>query len=299
MNRYDLPVIRGPHDVPELRQWLIRHWRPGGPLSVLDEHRFMTRNLPAAKLWWVEAETCDLLADAAPTLPTDVTLNMDDVPTPCGLAVFAHDFIGTDADPAADGRQVYVSALLWAPSNLPEVVGQPSTGISIAMFSRLVMDDGLTKQQMQWAIPDMVALDDQLQQRRQLPPTENEAFDVHGHLFAFVGRTDWLEGWTADRCIPDNPHGLDPRTVASMAEDRRLLASLWLLAKTPFVDTTTTRPSRVVARRSERKGLDPTVRVLRLGGPGTRHPSTVGTTTTINRKHSWMRSAHWRWQPYG
>ena len=298
MTRFDLPTIRGPHDVPELRQWLIKHWRPGGGLSFLDEHRFMTRNLPAAKLWWVEPETCDLLAAAAPTLPDDVTLDLDDMPTPCGFAVFAHDLVGTDANPAADGRPVTVSAILWAPSNLPPMDGRPQAGVSIALFSRLVMDDGLTPEQMTWAAPDMAALDELLAPRRQLPPTENESFVMYGHLFAFIGRTDWLEGWTADRCILDNPFGNDPHTVTSMAEDRRLLASLWALAKTPFVETTTTRPARAVARRSERKGLCADVQVLRLGGGGTRHPSASG-TTTITRKHSWMVSPHFRWQPYG
>lgn len=291
----NLPRVSGPHDLPDLRHWMVEHWRPGGPLTILDEHRFMSRNLPTAKLWWVEPEACDLLASAAPTWPDEAVLDMGELPTPCGLAVFAHDFIGSDADPEAEGRDVYVSAILWAPANLPPRADRPASGISIAMFSRLVLEDGLTSNQMEWAHKDLYALAESLRDRRGATVTEGgEA--VAGHLFSFVGRTDWLDGWPASRILSDNPHGDNPHTAASMAEDRKLLASLWQLTRSKFVESTTTKPRRHIARRSERKGLDASVRVLSLGGERTHHPVTAGTTEW---KHSWVVSPHWRWQPCG
>jgi hypothetical protein len=119
-----------------------------------------------------------------------------------------------------------------------------------------------------------------------------------GDLFAYCGRTDWLDDTGAATPIPDDP---DPRPVVatSKAEDRRLLAALWAITKTPVVSVERAAIPRPVARRSTREGLDPTVRVLRLGGTPIPHDGPTCSTGTREYRHQWIVRPHWRWQPFG
>ena len=110
-----LPTVNGPTDLPDLRQWMLDHWRPETPIShAFTESPWMRRTLKAAALWWVEPDTCEILAASAPTIPADTTLNLHDLPTPAGLAIFAHNLEGTDADPAWNvlGGKVRVSGVM-------------------------------------------------------------------------------------------------------------------------------------------------------------------------------------------
>jgi hypothetical protein len=288
------PVVDGPTDLPDLRTWLLRTWREGGPLSeVFDDSRYIRRNLQTAQLWWVEPETCDLLAESAPTLPDDALLDFADLPSMSGFAVFAHDLEGIDADPkwSALDHKVRVSAIMWGPATVPGGErGRLVDAISIGSFSRSVLQDGLDQAEMMRAGPTLALLsnDDHLM--------DGQSIALHGDLFCWLGRSDWMPGLGPNTVHPGDPD-LHPHTQASKAEDRRLLGTLWQLAKTPIVGVDTHHPPRAVARRAQREGQDPTVRVLRLGGEA--QPRTAGTPSGREWQHSWVVSPHWRWQAHG
>ena len=259
----EFPPINGPTDLPELRNWLMRFFhdvRADRELGEDAAHALFA--LPTAQLWWVESEACALVAEAAPTLPGDVPLDMQSLPTPCGLAVFAEDIPGTDSDPNVPGKVIWVSAVMWTPSILPPVLGVKREGLSLFLFSRFPMDE-------------------------------------RGTLMAYVGRTDWVNGWRIEQPIVDNPHGMVPTTLASMAEDRRLVQSLWTLANTPVVTHVFDHyPPRFIRRRAEREGTNPIVRVMTMRGPSG-NSTLVGSPGTTEWKHQWIVRPHWVWQPYG
>lgn len=323
-----LPLIKEPGDVPELRQWLLTRTRPGGVLESLDG-RFIHQTMKAASLWWVEEETCHLLAESAPTWPADSLLDIDKIPTKAGFAVFAHDMIGTDA--AEPDHEVRVSAMCWGPVRLPPLPdGATRLALGIGMFTRMALHRGLDGRDLMRAAPYMGLLIDEmfpagspdnarvvftdgpdLTDSKQIAevtivsdgveatarrPAGNPAAQK-GDLFSYIGRTDWVNGKGVEGVIPDAPRQGDV-VARSMAEDRRLLAALWAITQTPVVTTVRTKPPRVVARRSTRKGLDPEVRILRLGGP---HRENIVTGSTQKREwqHSWIVQPHFRWQACG
>jgi hypothetical protein len=283
------PACTGPTGLPDLRRWLLRTWDPHGSLHHLDW--WIHPTLRNAVLWWIEPDTCELLAAAAPTWPSDATLNLADVPVLSGLAVFAHDLEGTDADPNAPGNVVHLSGLLWGPITLPpRHGGQPRTGIGIAGFSRLPVGERRHPCQLDAAAAQIAAITSGASSGLRI---------LTGTMFGYVGRSDWLTSCGPDEPIPDAPNATAPQTIASMAEDRRLLASLWTLAETTTIVTSSTvTPPRQQARAHRRAGYDPAVRVLSLGGQRVERASTSDPATR-NRQHSWIVRPFWRWQPYG
>ena len=293
-----LVPVNGPLDVPELRTWMVTRFKPGGPLATLDG-RFVHRSMLASQLWWVEEETCHLLADSAPTWPSDATLDITDMPTMAGFAVFAHDIMGVDSSPKNAGKEIRVSAICWGPVDLPPLQGRARMGIGIGMFTRLDLHKGLHPDDLMLGANMMGPLIMDFFQPGAVPgATSSYTTGREGTLFAYLGRTDWMPGDSVESVQPDNPHGVNETTQRSMAEDRRLLAALWAITRTPIVTTTEVRPRHHIARRSERKGLSAKVQVLRLGGARTQ---TAAGTGGLKRdwKHSWIVSPHFRWQPYG
>ena len=292
------PVVDGPTDLPDLRTWLLRTWREGSPLSnVFDDARFIRRSLQSAQLWWVESETCDLLAEAAPTLPDDAALDMHEIPSMCGFAVFAQDLEGTDSDPKWSelDHKVRVSGLMWGPANVPGGErGDLVPAIGIGTFSRSVLQDGLGRDEMMRAGPTLALLsegDDYTFGR------DGESMALHGDLFCYLGRADWMPGIGPNTVHPGDPD-LHPQTQASKAEDRRLLGTLWQLARTPVVSVETPSVPRPIRRRAQREGTDPTVRVLTLGGAKqSRGP--LAERSSVQWRHSWVVSPHFRWQAHG
>jgi hypothetical protein len=289
-----LPAINGPTDIPDLRDWLLRQYAPTGALRQLDG-RWIETNTRNAAMWWVEPEACDVLDVSAPTWPADHLLSYQDPVTISGLAVFARDIEGHDASPNNEGVVVRVSALLWGPSMLPPTHGYPKgrPGTSVAMFRRLDLGEGLNSNELRLAGPQLGAL----VEVHGDPMLLNVPQMANGVLWAYLGRTDWTYGAGSDVMMPDNPYGTSEVTAASMAEDRRLLASLWQLTRTPVVRNTEHHLPRAAARRVERSGGDPKVRVLTLGGA--RPASTPGEHTTREWQHRWVVRPHWRRQPYG
>ena len=223
--------------------------------------RWVRQTIRTADLWWVEPEACDLLADSAPTWPDDWTLDLHDLPSMSGFAVFADDLEGIESNPElldVNGGVIRLSGIMWGPIHLRLDTGDIVDALAVGTWTRHVLHDGLPADDLFRAAPflGMVGEDEGVPM--------NTAIVAFGDLFAYCGRADWLDGTGAAEPLPgDDPH---PQVRASKTEDRRLLAALWAITKTPIVSVTRAAIPRHVARRSTREGLDPTVRVLRLGG---------------------------------
>ena len=323
-----LPAVDGPVDLPDLRNWLLHAFRIGGSLDQLDGH-YIRGTMRTAHLWWVEPETCELLAAAAPTIPDDVTLDITDIPSMSGFAVFAHPLVGTDAQ---TGTEMQVNAICWGPVHLPLLEDptnfrdSPRVALGIGMFARYDLEDGLGPDDIRRAAPALAMLPDDLSadvvwqpdnktadKYRAIPGDQvdialddfrrhgdvvSATISLHGPLYSYLGRTDWLHGATITDLVADAPRRNED-ALRSMREDRRLLASLWAIVRTPIVTTVRTRPPRHVARRSERKQLSADVRVLRLGGERRTNLPTGNVAGRREWRHSWIVGAHHRWQACG
>jgi hypothetical protein len=122
---------------------------------------------------------------------------------------------------------------------------------------------------------------------------------MRGNLFTYIGRTDWLGGRPLTEVTPGSPRDSEA-AARSMTEDRKLIAALWAITRTPIVSLIDEHPDRATARRAKRKGYSPDVKVLTLRGPRTDQPTEgAGNTTSKDWQHQWIVSPHWRWQPYG
>lgn len=280
-----LPTVNGPRDLPDLRAWLLGVTSGRGTLRFLDDAPMMHTGLQRAQLWWVEPEACDLAMAAAATYPLDVPLDLLSLPAVDGFAVFAHDWIGTDADPRSGGNQINVSAVLWTLSVLPPTLDDPfpRQGLSFMMFTRFRWSEGIPEHKK--------LLVEHLEHVLQAQPDAD--------LFTYIGRTDWIDTWPAGRPIADNPHGLDPIALTSMMEDRQMMGTLWLLADTPVTTFHVERPPRYIARRAERAGHDPEVRVLKMRGRSPVATATQPGPGTRQYRHRWVVQPHIVNQPYG
>lgn len=332
------PVVRGPKDLPDLRLWLIERWRPGeifdtasqvqkirhgstNMVQARSESDWATRMLSEAQLWWVTDEACDVLANAAPTwdgvldeqmsrgfepdrqgsgkkkpgeaappiqetsrkkpkrmnspVTEDKVLVGAAPPTghSSGFAVFARGLTGQDV---MSGQPLTVSAVLWGPVTLqpdPTRVSSSWThGVGINSYS--------------W-----------LDEISEFP---EELLEDVPHMLCPIGRSDWPFG---DGPVDPISQLLPPEAIASMAEDRRLAAALWALpGARGIVDVESPQLDRATRRRSERDGIDPSVRVitLRYGNEGSQPATdTGGDGRDIVWRHRWMVTPHFRAQPYG
>lgn len=278
----NLPEIKGPRDLPALRNWMERTYSTGGMLGWLPDADFVAATVGGVPLWWVEPEACELLAASAPTWPGDDVLTIGGLPSYTGLAVFGSDLVGTDSAPERDGGTVNVSAVMWALARLPPIDGTVRRSVSLLMFSR-------------------IDLGDRTHPMRELFELAYRPDQLQGQIWAFVGRTDWVDGFRADQPIPDIPQGMHPGALASMVEDRKLMASLWALASAPVVRMERFTPDRAERRRAERAGVDPTVRVMTLHGPSTTGGDEAGMGRDASRqwRHRWVVGPHFVRQAYG
>lgn len=305
-----LPTVEGPRDLPDLRGWLLDHWRPGTVIAdIFTDSPWVRRTIQAAHLWWIEEGACDVLAASAPTIPADHTLDLHDLPTPCGLAIFASDLEGLDADPQWDllDGKVRLSGIMWGPVAV-KVGDAIYEGISIGSLSRSIFrDHTYSRPEMLRAYPTIAAIlaggVDRDEYRRLIEggePDLNFDYPATGDVFSYLGRSDWLIGAGPDDPLPGDDN-CPPATLVSKAEDRRLLAALWALTHTSITEVTTPTIPRPAVRRAQRAGTDPTVRVLSLGGErivqtGGGEPAAA---SSREYRHSWIVSPHFRWQACG
>jgi hypothetical protein len=285
--------VNGPRDLPDLRLELLHNWRPGGPFrqasAVINpamarsthlgptfshmDSTFDSRALEDASLWYVTADMSQLVGSAATSLPP-TTLTPELLPSKCGLAVFATPLTGMSADETTidavmgvpldeqvpPHSPVEVHALLWGDSETIKVRVDRREYVGIAIY-RAVEDNG-------------------------------------SQMWVPLGRTDWIYGDDTEEPTDPALVGHDLR-LASMAEDRRWMACLWLLASQKRVgEQTVIPPDRAARRRSAREGRSAEVRLIDV-----RHKAEAaagdGEGRAVEWSHRWLVSPHWRQQAYG
>jgi hypothetical protein len=267
----DVMTAIAARDLPELRTVLLRRWRPGGPYQRLDPlaANFNAPALAGARLWWVAPDMCELVAHAARSLPP-TTLTDDLVPCDFGLVVFATPLAGTDA---MDGTTLHSHALLWGTTALVDTPAGQMVRVPA---------DGLGRIENEGTPAVTVAL--------------------YGHRGDWYpqGRSDWA--WHTDTEEPG-----DDARAASMSEDRRWLAALWLLAAQPLSASTLTYAPRAVRRRLSRAGAGDLatspVRLVDLRRPqrtaAERDQGDENAEGGRRYNSRWIVVGHWRQQAYG
>lgn len=262
------PVVHGPRAVPDLRDWLVDRWQPGEAFSAIAGHQILARATTPGEVERIVDYHLDNM-QRADLWWVDSEL-VDLMESSC-----------EDLPPTTLHPQL-------APSIEPTLVifERPLQGLD-ADHDAVVRVDGWL-----WGWQD-------------LRPTGRPCLSMtmmhrSGEYWMPIGRTDWVigEDWSA----PIVPDELDERQIASMAEDRRWLLTLWALAQQPNVVTRTDQfPDRPARRRAARAGkVAPTVRLVRLrrsvyDGAGASREQ-VGSRTYHVR---WPVRGHWRMQPYG
>jgi hypothetical protein len=274
-NSVDLRAVKGPkgYDESELQEAFAAAVDRGE--NAMNWYRQALRD---AQLMHVTTPMCEVLFASEESVPHDVVLHEEMVPTMSGLCVFQQPFTGVDS--GDEREEVRVDAILWHPVLLPPrdefITGTSGVlrGIAMAAFRWL---DSSTQD-------DIVAEDAPSTDRMWLP----------------LGRADWLFGDT----IGQPPHdGIDPdsKAHASMCEDRRLHAALWsLIQQKRMVERVPVQPRRPSRRRLDRAGdtTSRTVEVIYLRRPEYRPRNDDG---SVGRKIGvrFAVKGHWRNQPYG
>jgi hypothetical protein len=298
------PSVRGPRDVPELRNWMLGEWFPGGAFALTagahvlsaavateaDDYetevaKVVGWNLMAlrqAELWWVDANMIDLIEASSEDLPPH-EMHEELVPSEPVLCCFERSLQGSDAVTGAEG--VRVDGMLWGYST-NRIYG---LCISMTLYARLNFDEGLGPSEIKLAAPWVAHYS------RGMTPGGHR---LHDEIWVPLGRTDWVVGKSWDW-----QHPLVSDTVhRSTCEDRRWLATLWSLAQEPrIVERSQFIPDRATRRRAKRMGATaPEVTVVNLrhsvyAGAGASREQTGERSYHVR----WPVKGHWRQQPYG
>jgi hypothetical protein len=284
--------VSGPRDVPALRDALVASWDTGAlgyPILTTMNDGTELHDIPTVggldwdphilarpdlSYWWVEPEMCEVLHSAEGTLPADTMLEPELVPRGSGLIVFGSSLSGIESHTGDDS--VRVDALLYGPVELPPYkVGQsPMAALAIASYHRIV---------------DLLNADERAE--------FGALCGQHGDLWVPLGRSDWVLGTRLD---DQHAPFIPPPSLASMIEDRRRLATLWLLTtQAGITDTTEYVPRPLIRRRAARRGApSPTVQVIDV-----KHRSTSGNSGPGDEHRRitvrYLVSGHWRNQAYG
>ena len=301
------PIVRGPRDVPDLREWMLVEWSPPNAFSKAAERMVLGRasrddamtaivwnlqQLALSELWYVDEQMTQLVQDSSVELPP-VILREELIPASPALVVFEKPLVGTDADAHFAGREVKVDGMMWADA----VLKKAGPCVGITLYSRMSLDEGVGPDQMQQAAPLIMEVGEELAAqgggRRE---GDRRAMSLHGELWVPLGTTHWKLGadWSERVEVAD----LDESTHQSMAEDRRWLATLWALAMEPKVATLREDLGhRGDRRRAQRAGKPaPTVQVVSLRKTVRPHdPAGTGRGLSVR----FPVRGHWRQQPYG
>jgi len=319
-----IPRIAEPRDLPRLRQHLLEQWEPGGGLSLAieahwealrraghaatvgepagrrPEYLWNLRVLSQSALWWVNGEMCDLLAAAEGSLPADTLLMPELVPQTSGLVVFAKSLRGIDS--AGHKDPVTVDAISWGPVEIMDMRhGSPETfhALGIASYRRLNFDDGLGERDMMLMVEtgahDFEGMEASLRVRGL---RRGDSWLLHGEVWAPLGRADWIMG----REVLDRHEGIDSdQAHASMVEDRKRLATLWLLASQPGIASVRQEHGdRAHQRREKRAGREPQpITIVTLPKARAARSEEPSVPTGRHLTVRFFVEGFWRNQPYG
>lgn len=124
------------------------------------------------------------------------------------------------------------------------------------------------------------------------------SFRIEDGLPIALGRSDWPLGSETDDPLPGE---VDEKAIASVSEDRRLMAAIWQLSSQDNVtESSTVKAHRAAAKRLERADRD--VSDVRLVDLRARHRTTSESDTNgpgRQYSHQWVVEGHWRQVAYG
>ena len=257
--------ISSPRDLPDLRLWLIDQWRPGGmfdemaqankrvtPAGVKMVPDVERHNLPKAALWWATEDMSSLVDHAAKTLPP-TTLTAELMPARHGLVAFARDLAGIDS---VSGATLSVGILSWCLGRMTLPTGPvPNVSIHAYQWHRPRGVDGLVPLSERGFAIGAPILD------AGVPSLVMGPVDHPGPVWVPIGKNDWIMGTDTEEQSPGVIEATEDR-LASMSEDRRWLAALWLLASQPLAESITQIAPRPAARRSQRRKVASDVRLV-------------------------------------
>jgi hypothetical protein len=261
-----------PAEVVDLRAELAAAWAPGGSLAKLSSFLEEVSAGASGPARWEQAMLAQAAlwyvgADMAELLVgaapglPPVELTTETPPDPVGLVVFERPITGIDSD--GSGTRVTVAAMLWGPAWWQ----RPGHGFQMGAVDETPC----------------------------LGITCYRPIDVTPGLVP-VGSLVWPLGEPTD-CALSGEEAKD----ASMAEDRRRLAALWLLSSQPGLTTNVDAPlPRHVVRRATRTGgPPPRVRVVHLRQAPSRAHDGPGDGQGRTYRHRWAVAGHWRHQACG
>lgn len=308
--------VTSPRQMPDFRLWLLDQWRPEGtfgqnaafntamkPETVMNGTTVVNvdpnterTSLPLAALWWVTDQMSHLIDHASRTLPP-TTLTDELCPDDHGLVVFADRLHGTTAD---TGEPLLVKALSWAFGR------SRATGVEeIAVTSYYWLEPGelMTEALLREDVgPDehVIELADVLVDGRPRQMALVRRPTTRG-LWVVGGLSNWEKG-TDTSAVPFAGYTGSETAMASIEEDRRWLAALWLMAGLPVAETTIEPADRSTRKRSERSGAGSDVRLVGVR-PRPTSSSTKGEGGERNYSHRWIvggdTGGFWRQQACG
>lgn len=269
--------VDGPRDLPDLRLWFLDMWKgPFRPFVHTDDLRFAgdprfghLEVLPEIELLseaelWWITPEMSRLISHAAASLPPTTLTDELIPR--GRPVFAWFAEPLLGDDAAiEGHQITVRALLY--SSQAHIIWEPDTRYAtVSMYSQTPFEE--------------------------LP-------------FAPVGRTDWRYGDdTEEPSFDARPDDDDARRAASMAQDRRWLAALNLLAAQPLAEQSIVKQTnKARIRKYRRTGLPSDVRLVGLRTAPREDSAEPGESRAVNWSHRWIvgeeSGGFWKQQAYG
>lgn len=300
--------VNGPRDLPDFRLWLIDQWRHGGlydevasvhehlgtmgtvdgvPIAAL-EASVERASLPRAALWWASPEMSALIDRTSRTLPP-TTLTEDLLPDDYGLVVFGERLSGVAAD---TGSPITIEALSWC---IGTARHSGEAELAITSYRHHRPGDRVEKAG-RVAGPD----DRNTIQVGDGPALVIETDVAHDHIWIPVGLCNWTLGFDTEAPSMEG-FAEDATRLASMSEDRRWLAALWLLASQPLAESVIQEADRPAARRSKRASLSSDVRLVnvrRRAHEGAHEPLESGKGgRTYSRR--WLVEGFWRQQACG
>lgn len=308
--------VTSPRQMPDFRLWLLGQWRPEGtfgqnaafnaamkPKTVMNGTTVVAvdpsterTSLPLAALWWVTDEMSQLIDHASRTLPP-TTLTDELCPDDHGLVVFADRLHGTTAD---TGEELLVKALSWAfgrslATGEEEIAVtsyywlEPGELMTEALLREDVRPDDIV---IEVADVEVDGLPTQIMLVRRPAPAGR---------WVVGGLSNWVKG-TDTSAVPFAGYTGDDVAMASIEEDRRWLAALWLMSALPVAETTVEPGDRAARKRSARANVGSDVRLVGVR-PRAITNSTKGEGGERNYSHRWIvggdTGGFWRQQACG
>lgn len=279
-----------PRQIPEARQEMLEtsaymvsaNFYPGHSDYEPRAMNWVMDQLIDGDLYWVSPEMCQLLNHAYPIMPP-TTATADLMPSERGVVFFADSIAGTDAQ--EEGKTIYLTAMVWGPCQYDVTEG-----------NRKEMEPGVDPETQQ--IVDTAAYVQSFPDHFKGSGISISTWRKWDRWVP-LGRTDWPYDYETE--APFVPPGCTPTQLASIIEDRRILAAFALLSQqTNITYTREVAADRHAVKRLARKKLytPPKVRLVDIHKH--KHVTTdEHESHRVDHQFRWIVSGHWRQQACG